>query len=90
MRDNSNVLGKTQKSINFSILIEQKVTNIDKDGNENAATISYKVKLIDIARFMAISLSNLADNPTEGIHKIKCKDCDCFLGYEKAKDNLIK
>ena len=90
MKDNSNVLGKTQKSINFSILIEQKVTNIDKDGNENAATISYKVKLIDIARFMAISLSNLADNPTGGIHKIKCKDCDCFLEYEKAKDNLIK
>ena len=90
MRDNSNVLGKIQKSIYFSILIEQKVTNIDKDGNENAATISYEVKPIDIARFMAISLSNLADNPTEGIHKIKCKDCDCFLEYEKAKDNLIK
>ena len=39
---------------------------------------------------MATSLSNLVDNLTEGIHKIKCKDCDCFLKYESIKDNLIK
>ena len=39
---------------------------------------------------MASLLSNLADNFTEGIHKIKCKDCDCFLEYESVKDNLIK
>ena len=38
---------------------------------------------------MATSLSNLVDNLTEGIHKIKCKDCDCFLKYESVKDNLI-
>ena len=48
------------------------------------------MKFIDCARFMATSLSNLADNLTEGIHKIKCKDCDCFLEYESVKDNLIK
>ena len=35
-------------------------------------------------------LANLVDNLTEGIHKIKCKDCDCFLEYESVKDNLIK
>ena len=35
-------------------------------------------------------LSNLADNLAEGIHKIKCKNCDCFPEYESAKDNLIK
>ena len=39
---------------------------------------------------MATSLSNLVDNLTEGIHKIKCKDCDCFLEYERVKNNLIK
>ena len=39
---------------------------------------------------MASSLSNLVDNLTEGIHKIKCKDCDCFLEYESVKNNLIK
>ena len=38
---------------------------------------------------MAIS-SNLVDNLAEGIHKIKCKDCDCFLEYGSLKDNLIK
>ena len=47
-------------------------------------------KFIDSARFMASSLSNLIDNFTEEIHKIKCKDCDCFLEYESVKDNLIK
>ena len=39
---------------------------------------------------MATSLPNLVDNLTEGIHKIKCKDCDCFLKYESVNDNLIK
>ena len=48
------------------------------------------MKFIDSARFMATSLSNLVDNLTEGIHKIKCKDSDCFLEYESVKDNLIK
>ena len=38
---------------------------------------------------MESSLSNLADNLAEGIHKIKCKDCECFLEYETVKDNLI-
>ena len=33
---------------------------------------------------------NLVDNLIEGIHKIKCKDCDCFLEYESVKDSLIK
>ena len=28
---------------------------------------------------MIASLSNLVDNLTERIHKIKCKDCGCFL-----------
>ena len=39
---------------------------------------------------MASSLSNLVDNFSEGDHKVKCKDCDCFLEYESVKDNLIK
>ena len=39
---------------------------------------------------MASSLSNLADYLIEGIHKIKCKDCDCFLEYKSVEDNLIK
>ena len=47
---------------------------------------------------MATSLSNLVDELTVGIHKIKCKDCDIFLKkdcdfflkYESVNDNLIK
>ena len=39
---------------------------------------------------MTTSLSNLVDNLAEGIHKIKCKDCDCFLEYQCVKENLIK
>ena len=39
---------------------------------------------------MVTSLSSLADNLAERIHKIKCKDCDCFLKYESVNDNLIK
>ena len=36
------------------------------------------------------SLSNLANSLTEGIHKIKCEDCNCFLEYKSFKNNLIK
>ena len=31
----------------------RKVTEIDKDGDESVVTISYKVKFIDSARFIA-------------------------------------
>ena len=53
-------------------------------------TISYRIKLIDNARFMATSLSNLGDNLTEGIHKNKSKNFYCFFEHESVKDNLIK
>ena len=39
---------------------------------------------------MTSSLSNLVDNLVEGIHKIKCKEFDCFLEYKSVKDDLIK
>ena len=90
-RKNLNALVKIQKSRNFFFIpIVKEVTNIDKDGNESVVTTSYKIKIIDSARFMAVSLSNLVDNLSEGIQKIKCKDCDCFLEYESVKDKLIK
>ena len=77
----------TEKYKVFSAPIEKEVTNIDKDSMK---VLSCKRKFIDSSRFMATSLSNLVDNLTEGIHKIKCKDCDCFLEYESVKDNFIK
>ena len=55
---------------------------------------------------MASSLSNLVDNLSEGLHRIKCKlehydkicetcgikykYCDSFLKYTNFKDDLIK
>ena len=51
---------------------------------------SYKIKFIDSARFTASSLSNLLDNFGEGILKINCKDCDCFLEYKSGKDHVVK
>ena len=74
----------------FSVLIKKETTKIDKDGYESIETISYKIKFIDSLRFMATSLSNFVDNLMEGIHKIKYKDCGCFLEYENVNDNLIK
>ena len=38
---------------------------------------------------MASSLSNFADNLAGGIHKIKCKHCDCFLDYRIVNNKLI-
>ena len=71
----------------FSALIEKEIRKVDKDGNEDIITISYKIKFTDSARFMPSSLSNLVNNLAEGIHKFKYKDCDCFLEYESLKDN---
>ena len=80
----------TEKNKTFSIPIEKEVTETDKDDNKSLVSVYYKIKFIDSVRFMATPLSNLVDNLTEGIHKIKWKDCDCFLESESVKDNLIK
>ena len=58
MRDNLN----TKKYKTLFVLIEKQIIKTDKDDNENVVSISYKVKFIDCARFMATSLSNLVDN----------------------------
>ena len=96
----------TEKYINFSVPIEKEVTRIDKNALEIIKTICYRLQFVDSARFMASSLSNLANNLAEGIHKIKCKyghtdknyetciikykDCYCFLEYTNVKDGLIE
>ena len=64
------------------------------------------ITVIDIARFMSSSLSNLLNNLSVGIERIKCKFghgdkkcencgikykyCDFFLEYSNFKDNSIK
>ena len=51
---------------------------IDKDGNKTVDTTSYKTKFSDSARFIASPVSNLVDNLTGGIHKIKCTKFSFF------------
>ena len=52
--------------------------------------ISCKIKFTDSAKLITTLLSNLADNLTEVIHKLKCRNFNCFLKYKSAKDNLMK
>ena len=63
----------TEKYITFTVPIEKEVTRIDKNGEEVTKSVSYILQFIDSARFMASSLSNLVNNLSEGIHRIKCK-----------------
>ena len=48
------------------------------------------LKFIDSVRFMATSLSNIVDNLTDGIYKIRCGDCNLFLQFESGEDNSTK
>ena len=69
----------TEKYITFSVPIKKKIENKDIE-------ITYKIKFIDSYRFMAMSLSKLIDNLSEGIHKNKCVDCKSCLDYIKTKN----
>ena len=96
----------TEKCITFKFSIEKEVTRIEKNGEEITKNISYILQFIDSARFMANLLSNLVNNLSEGIHRIKCKlghddkkcetctikykYCDYFLEYIYFKDDLIE
>ena len=63
----------TEKYRTCIVPIEKEVTRIDKNGEEITRNISYILQFIDSARFMANSLSNLVNNLSRGINKIKCK-----------------
>ena len=61
-----------------------------KDGDGSVVTISYKIKFIDSARFLASSLSNFVHNLADGIHKTTCKDCDRFFWIWKSQGQFDK
>ena len=44
---------------------------------------------MESVRFMITSLSKLADNLTERIYEINCKNCGWFFQYESVKNDLI-
>ena len=68
--------------------------------------ISYILQFIDSARFMASSSSNLFNNLSEGLLRIKCKfghddkkcetcgikykHCECCPEYTNCRDDLIE
>ena len=80
---------KQWKIKTFSVPIKKEVAKIDKDANKSVQPISCKIKFIDSMRFMA-TISKLVDNLAEGLHKIKCKECGCFLKYESVNDTSLK
>ena len=88
---NLTVLQKIVKSMckTFSVPIKRELVRIDREGNKTTEFISYKIKFIDSMRFMATSLSNLIDNLTGEIHKLKCKNRNCFPEYKNVENSLI-
>ena len=58
---------------------------IDKDGKESVVNISYKIKFIDCSKFMASSLSNLADTLSEEFTKLNVKTAIVFLNMKVSR-----
>ena len=79
----------TEKYVTFTV--EKEVKRIDKNGEQQKI-------------YATLSLSNLVNNLSEGVYRIKCKFrhidkkcevfgtkykyCDCFLKYRNFKDDL--
>ena len=61
----------TEKYIIFTVPIEKEVTRTDKSGEKITWNVFYLLQLIDSARFVPSSLSNLVNNLSEGIHRIR-------------------
>ena len=49
----------------------------------------YRLNFIDSFRFMSTSLSSLADNLSEKLHRDKCKDSKSQLDYMSIKNNEL-
>ena len=72
-------LGKNaEKYITFSVPIKKEI--------ENGKTITYEKRFIDSLKFIASSLSSLADILAEGPHNNKVKDCKSFFNKDFNKD----
>ena len=67
----------------------KEVKEIDKDGEEITKYICYILLLVDSARPITSSLSNLVNNLSIGVHEIKCKfahnDKKCETRWFKYK-----
>ena len=65
--------------------IKKEIIKRNKDNNDEIVEILYKIKFIDSFRYMSISLSNLANNLSKGIHNDKCTNCNSYLDYMSIK-----
>ena len=92
LRENS------EKYITFTAPIEKEVTRIDKNGEEILKYVSYILQFINSSKIYGKILWNLADNLSEGIHKIKCKfghkdkkfeTCRIKVGLSPSKKNCF-
>ena len=72
----------TEKYITFSVPIKKNIENKNIE-------VTCKIKFIDSYRFMAMPLSKLVDNLSEGIHNNKCSDCGSNLDYIKTKNEKL-
>ena len=81
MKDNLNVWGEYRKIITFPVPIKKE--------HDNGKSITYKIKFVHSFRFMSSSLSNLADNLSEGLQNDNCTDCKSCLDYTIFKDNQM-
>ena len=74
--------------------MENEIKKIDKNGEKKCLKISYKLIFIETARFIASSLSNLANNLSKHFHKTKCKygpdDKKCNFGIKYKIADFIK
>ena len=84
----------------------KEVMRINKNKEVFEKNTSYKLQFIDSTKFIASSLSNLVNNLSDEIHRIKfkfghddkkcetcgvkCKYCNCFLEYKNFKDDSIE
>ena len=80
----------SEKNKTFSVPVKSEAVKIDKEGNKATEFISSNVKFIDRLGFVATSLSNLVDNLSGRIHKLKCKNCNYFLEYKNLKSRLTE
>ena len=71
----------TEKYITFSVPIARE--------GDDGKPIVYEIKFIDSFRFVSTSLSSLADNLSDGLYNIKCKDCNSFLDYMSFFDDKL-
>ena len=80
----------SEKYKTFSVPVKSEAVKIDKEGNKATEFISSSIKFIDRLGFVATSLSNLVDNLSGRIDKLKCKNCNCFLEYKNFKSRLTE